>query len=63
MSCLCIFQLNIGFTQTESTNTEEEKNNQDPAENNTITNENKDQNTEIAAVMKADNSSSIDPEE
>ena len=63
MSCLCIFQLNIGFTQTESTNIEEEKNNQDPAENNTITNENKDQNTEIAAVMKADNSSSIDPEE
>lgn len=63
MFCLCIFQLNIGFTQTESTNTEEEKNNQDPAENNTITNKNKDQNTEIAAVMKADNSSSIDPEE
>ena len=63
MFCLCIFQLNIGFTQTESTNIEEEKNNQDPAENNTITNENKDQNTEIAAVMKADNSSSIDPEE
>ena len=63
MFCLCIFQLNIGFTQTESTNTEEEKNNQDTAEKNTITNEAKNQKPEITAVIKTDNSSSVDPQE
>ena len=63
MLCVNIFQLKIGFSQTELTNTEEEKNNQDTAENSTITNENKDHNTVMATMMKADNSSSVDPQE
>ena len=60
MFCLCIFQLNIGFAQTASTNTEEEKNNKDAAENNTLTNETKDTKTEIIVMIKNDNSLSID---
>lgn len=63
MLCINIFQLKIGFSQTELTNTEEEKNNQDTAENSTKTNDNKDNNAVMAAVMKADNSSSVDPQE
>jgi hypothetical protein len=58
--CLCIFQLNIGFAQTASTNTEEDKNNQDAAENNTLTNETKDPKIENVVMIKTDNSSSID---
>ncbi len=63
MLCINIFQLKIGFSQTELTNTEEEKNNQDTAENSTKTNDIKDNNAVMAAVMKADNSSSVDPQE
>lgn len=63
MLCINIFQLKIGFSQTELTNTEEEKNNQDTAENSNKTNDNKDNNTVMAAVMKADKSSSVDPQE
>ena len=63
MFCLCIFQLNLGFAQTETTNTEEEKNNQDPAENNSLTNETKDQKNERVLVITADNESIIDPQE
>ena len=63
MLCINIFQLKIGFSQTELTNIEEEKNNQDTAENSTKTNDIKDNNAVMAAVMKADNSSSVDPQE
>ena len=65
MFSLCIFQLNIGFAQTASTNTEEDKNNQDAAENNTLTNETKDPKIENVVMIKTDNSSSIeiDPQE
>ena len=59
MLCLFIFQLNIGFAQTASTNTEEEKNNKDAAENNTLTNETKDPKTERVVIFKTDNSSTI----
>ena len=61
--CLCIFQLNIGFAQTASTIIKEEKSNQDPAKDNTLTNETIEPKTEIAVVMKTDNSSTIDPKE
>ncbi|MED5434561.1 MAG: hypothetical protein VX545_01160 [SAR324 cluster bacterium] len=63
MLCINIFQLKIGFSQTELTNTEEEKNNQDTAEKSTKTNDIKDKNAVMAAVMQADNSSSVDPQE
>ena len=65
MICFCIFKLNIGFSQTASKYTEEEKNNQDTAENSTLTKENKDQKTVIAVVIKTDNSPirDIDPQE
>ena len=63
MFCINIFQLNIGFSQTELTNSEEEKNSQDIAENSTINSENKDHNTLMAAMIKADKSSSVDPQE
>ena len=60
MFCLFILQLNIGFAQTASTNTEEEKNNKDAAEYDTLTKENKDPKTEKIVMIKTDNSSSID---
>ena len=60
MFCLCILQLNIGFAQNASTNTEEEKNNKDAAENNTLTNETKDPKTEKIVMFKTDKSSTID---
>ena len=63
MFCLCIFQLNIGFSQTTSTNIQEEKSNQEAAKDNTLTNETNDPNTENAVVIKTDNSSTIDPKE
>jgi hypothetical protein len=63
MFCLCIFQLNIGFSQTASTYIQEEKSNQDPAKDKTLNNETNDPKTEIAVVIKTDNSSTIDPEE
>jgi hypothetical protein len=59
MSCLFILHLNIGFAQTASTNTEEEKNNKDATENNTLTNETMDPKTEKVVMIKTDNSSSI----
>ena len=60
MFCLCIFQLNLGFAQTASTNTEEKKNNKDADVNNTTTNETKDPKTEKVVMFKTDNSSTID---
>jgi hypothetical protein len=63
MSCLFILHLNIGFAQTASTNTEEEKNNKDATENNTLTNETMDPKTEKVVMIKTDNSSTIDPKE
>ena len=60
MFCLFILKLNIGFAQTASTNTEEEKNNKDAAENNTLTNETKDLKTETVVMIKTDNSSITD---
>ena len=60
MFCLFILQLNIGFAQTASTNTEEEKNNKDAAENNTLNKINKEQKTENVVMFKTDNSSTID---
>ena len=60
MFCLFILQLNIGFAQTASTNTEEEKNNKDATENNTLTNETKEPKTEKVVMFKTDNSSTID---
>ena len=60
MFCLCILQLNIGFAQNASTNTEEEKNNKDAAENNTLTKKAKDPKTKKVVMIKTDNSSSID---
>ena len=59
MSCLFILHLNIGFAQTASTDTEEEKNNKDATENNTLTNETMDPKTEKVVMIKTDNSSSI----
>jgi hypothetical protein len=60
MFCLFILQLNIGFAQTASTNTEEEKNNKDAAENNTLNKKNKEQKTENVVMFKTDNSSTIE---
>ncbi len=62
MFCICIFLLNIGFAQTDSTNTEEENNNQHTADKNTLKDNTKDQKTEIAVSIKTDNLSSIDPQ-
>ena len=62
MSCICIFLLNVGFAQIKSTNTVE-KNNQDSDENKTLTTKTDEQKTKIAALIKTDNSSSIDPQE
>ena len=58
-----IFELNIGFTQTASSNTKPENNNQYLAENNIIANETNDLEITSAVFIKNDNSSAIDPQE